>query len=225
MELKKSPKADLENKRRIFLQVGLVLSLAVVLLAFEWKNYERKVADLGTLEMDFVEEEDIPVTRQETNPTPPPPEPSTELNIVDDDVEIEEEFVIDVEATATTVVKEYVPIVVEKEAEIVEEVIFTVVEENPGFPGGEEERMRYLQQNLKYPQMARESGIQGTVYVTFVVEKDGSITDVRILRGIGGGCDEEAARVVKAMPRWNPGKQRGQSVRVQFNLPIRFVLT
>lgn len=225
MELKKSPKADLEAKRRIFLQVGLVLSLAVVLLAFEWKNYERKVADLGTLEMDFVEEEDIPITRQETNPTPPPPEPSTELNIVDDDVEIEEEFVIDVEATATTVVKEYVPIVVEKEAEIVEEVIFTVVEENPGFPGGEEERMRYLQQNLKYPQMARESGIQGTVYVTFVVEKDGSITDVRILRGIGGGCDEEAARVVKTMPRWNPGKQRGQAVRVQFNLPIRFVLT
>lgn len=225
MELKKSPKADLEAKRRIFLQVGLVLSLAVVLLAFEWKNYERKVADLGTLEMDFVEEEDIPITRQETNPTPPPPEPSTELNIVEDDVEVEEDFVIDVEATSTTVVKEYVPIVVEKEEEIAEEVIFTVVEENPGFPGGEEARMKYLQQNLKYPQMARESGIQGTVYVTFVVEKDGSITDVRILRGIGGGCDEEAARVVKAMPRWNPGKQRGQSVRVQFNLPIRFVLT
>ncbi|NLF41882.1 MAG: energy transducer TonB [Bacteroidales bacterium] len=225
MELKKSPKADLENKRRIFLQVGLVLSLAIVLLAFEWKNYERKESGLENLDVVFVEEEDIPVTRQETNPTPPPPEPSTELNIVEDDVEVEEEFVIDVEATATTAVKEYVPIVVEKEEEIAEEVIFTVVEENPGYPGGEEARMKYLQQNLKYPQMARESGIQGTVYVTFVVEKDGSITDVRILRGIGGGCDEEAARVVKAMPRWNPGKQRGQAVRVQFNLPIRFVLT
>jgi len=224
MELKKSPKADLENKRRVFLQVGLVFSLAVVLLAFEWKSYERKESGLDNLEVVFVEEEDIPITRQETNPTPPPPEPSTELVIVEDDVEIEEEFVINVEATATTAVKEYVPIVVE-EQEVVEEVIFTVVEENPGYPGGEVEMRKFLQENMKYPQMARESGIQGTVYVTFVVEKDGNITDVRILRGIGGGCDEEAMRVVRSMPRWNPGKQRGQAVRVQFNLPVRFVLS
>jgi periplasmic protein TonB len=223
MELKKSPKADLESKRRIFLQTGIVLALVLVLVAFEWKTYDRKVVDLGVLEQDFVEEEDIPVTRQETPPPPPPPDPSTELVIVEDDVEIEQEFVIDVEATATTVVRDYVPIQV-KEEEIAEEVIFTIVEENPSFPDGDEARMRYLAQNIKYPQMARESGIQGIVFVTFVVERDGNITDVRLLRGIGGGCDEEAIRVVKGMPRWTPGKQRGQPVRVQFNLPIRFTL-
>jgi len=102
--------------------------------------------------------------------------------------------------------------------------IFTVVEEQPGYPGGESARISFLQQNIKYPEEAKELGIQGKVFVTFVVEVDGSITDVRILRGIGGGCDEEAKRVVRAMPRWVPGKQRGVPVRVQFNLPIKFTL-
>lgn len=102
--------------------------------------------------------------------------------------------------------------------------IFTVVEEQPGYPGGEEARIGFLQQNIKYPEEAKELGIQGRVFVTFVVEVDGSISDVRVLRGIGGGCDEEAIRVVKAMPKWVPGKQRGVPVRVQFNLPIKFTL-
>ncbi len=102
--------------------------------------------------------------------------------------------------------------------------IFTVVEEQPSYPGGEEARIGYLQQNIKYPEEAKELGIQGKVFVTFVVEVDGSITDVRVLRGIGGGCDEEAIRVVKSMPKWVPGKQRGVPVRVQFNLPIKFTL-
>ena len=102
--------------------------------------------------------------------------------------------------------------------------IFTVVEVQPGYPGGEEARISYLQQNIKYPEEAKELGIQGKVFVTFVVEVDGSITDVRVLRGIGGGCDEEAIRVVKSMPKWVPGKQRGVPVRVQFNLPIKFTL-
>ncbi|MFO7978625.1 MAG: energy transducer TonB [Bacteroidales bacterium] len=224
MEAKKTPKADLENKKRIFLQIGMVVALLGVLVAFEWKTYERTEYDLGTLEMDFIEEEDIPITRQETPPPPPPPEPSTELIIVDDDVEVEEDFTIDVEATVTTEVQEYAPIFVEEEEEIEEDVIFTVVEDQPSFPGGEEARMKYLIDNLRYPQMAREAGIQGTVFVTFVVERDGSVTDVRVLRGIGGGCDEEAVRVVRNMPRWEPGRQRGQAVRVQFNMPIRFVL-
>ncbi len=224
MEAKKTPKADLENKKRLFLQIGMVVALVGVLVAFEWRTYERTEYDLGTLEMDFIEEEDIPITRQETPPPPPPPEPSTELIIVDDDVEVEEEFIIDVEATVTTEVQEYTPIFVEEEEEIAEDVIFTVVEDQPSFPGGEEARMKYLIDNLRYPQMAREAGIQGTVFVTFVVERDGSVTDVRVLRGIGGGCDEEAVRVVRNMPRWEPGRQRGQPVRVQFNMPIRFVL-
>ncbi|MFP4288792.1 MAG: energy transducer TonB [Bacteroidota bacterium] len=223
MEPKKTPKADLENKKRLFVQIGIIFALVVVFMAFEYKQYERQIVDLGALDVDFIEEEDIPITRQETPPPPPPPEPSTELIIVDDDVEIEEEFTIDVDADAFTEVEEFTPVVVEEE-EVEEEEIFTIVEDQPTFPGGDAALMKFLQENLKYPTMAREAGIQGTVFVTFVVETDGNITDVRILRGVGGGLDEEAIRVVQSMPPWTPGRQRGQAVRVQFNLPIRFVL-
>ena len=160
----------------------------------------------------------------DTPPPPPPPQQQTTvLEIVENDAEIENEVSIDAESDQQTVVEEYkAPVVEEKEVEETE--IFTVVEENPGFPGGDEARIKFLQSNMKYPTMARESGIQGKVYVTFVVEKNGNVTDVKILRGIGGGCDEEAIRVVKSMPKWNPGKQRGKNVRVQFNLPIQFTL-
>ena len=224
MEVKKSPKADLESKKRIFLQIGIAIALGAALVAFEWKHYERPEVDLGTLEIDFIEEEDIPITRQEQPPPPPPPEPSQELIIVDDDVELEEEFTIDMDADVFTEVQEFTPIEFEEEEEVEEDVIFTVVEDQPQFPGGEEARQRFLEENLRYPQMAREAGIQGTVFVTFVVETDGSVTDVQVLRGIGGGCDQEAVRVVEMMPRWEPGRQRGQPVRVQFNMPIRFRL-
>ncbi len=224
MEAKKTPKADLESKKRIFLQIGIALALGAALVAFEWKQYERTEIDLGALEIDFIEEEDIPITRPEVPPPPPPPEPTQELIIVDDDIELEEEFTIDFDADVFTEVQEFTPIIFEAEEEVDEEVIFTVVEDQPEFPGGEAARQKFLEDNLRYPQMAREAGIQGTVFITFVVERDGSVTDVRILRGIGGGCDEEAVRVVRMMPRWEPGRQRGQPVRVQFNMPIRFRL-
>ncbi len=223
MEQKKTPKADLENKKGMFLQAGLVVALAATLIAFEWKTYDRVLADLGDVEVLHIEEEEIPITRQEPPPPPPPPAPTTVLNIVDDDEEIEEEFVIDAELTADTEIVEYVPIEVEEEA-YDEAEIFLVVEDPAQFPGGEEARQRYLAENIRYPQIAREMGIQGTVFVTFVVEPDGSITNIDILRGIGGGCDEEAVRVVRNMPRWEPGRQRGRAVRVRFNMPIRFVL-
>jgi periplasmic protein TonB len=114
---------------------------------------------------------------------------------------------------------------VEVKEEVVQEPqIFTIVEEMPGFPGGDEELFKYLGKSIKYPAMAKDANIQGTVYVTFVVKEDGSISNVQILRGIGGGCDEEAKRVVESMPKWKPGKQRGKAVRVQFNLPIKFIL-
>jgi protein TonB len=142
---------------------------------------------------------------------------------VKDDVEVEDDIEIDVEADQETIMDDFVP-VFEEEEEVVEMEIFTVVESMPGYPGGDAARMKFLQENIKYPQMARESGIQGTVYVTFVVETDGSVTDVRVLRGIGGGCDEEAIRVINLMPNWNAGKQRGKPVRVQFNMPIKFTL-
>lgn len=224
MEPKKSPKADLESKRTIFLQLGLVVALAITLAAFEWKTYEKQEATLQKQVVKETPEEMVPITKQEKKPPPPEqPKSTTQLNIVEDDVDVEDEIVIDVGADENTEVQEYEPVVMEEE-EKKEEKIFVVVEEQPSFPGGESARMKYLRNNIEYPQLARESGIEGTVYVTFVVEKDGAISDVRILRGIGGGCDKEAIRVVTEMPKWKPGKQRGKSVRVQFNMPIRFTL-
>lgn len=222
---KKTPKADLENKRGLFLEIGLVVVLALVLLGFEWKTYDKQKVEIFQRQATDIPEEMVEITKQETPPPQAPPPPQvTVLNIVDDNVQIDNEFTIDAEATQTTQVQEYVPVQKAEEEVIEEQEIFQVVESMPEFPGGEEARIQFLRDNIKYPQMARESGIQGTVYVTFVVEPDGRVTNVRVLRGIGGGCDEEAVRVVKAMPRWIPGKQRGKPVRVQFNMPIKFTL-
>jgi len=224
MEPKKSQKADLETKRTYFVQFGLIVALLISLGAFEWKSYEKQEINLEQRVAADIAEEIIPITKQEKPPPPPaPPKQTTLLNVVDDDVVVEDEIILDVEADDDTEMEEFVPVVMEEE-EVVEEKIFIVVENQPEFPGGEKARRIYLAKNIEYPQLARESGIQGTVYLTFVVEKNGSVTDVRILRGIGGGCDEEALRVVKAMPNWKPGKQRGKPVRVQFQMPIRFTL-
>jgi protein TonB len=224
MEAKKTKKADLEPKKVIFLEVGLIVALAVVLLAFNYRSYERNSMLNIQVKVDDTPEEIIPITKQEVKPPPPPPPKQvTVINIVKDDVEVEDDIEIDVEADQETIMDDFVP-VFEEEEEVVEMEIFTVVESMPGYPGGDAARMKFLQENIKYPQMARESGIQGTVYVTFVVETDGSVTDVRVLRGIGGGCDEEAIRVINLMPNWNAGKQRGKPVRVQFNMPIKFTL-
>jgi len=225
MEIKKSQKADLENKKIIFRQIGLIVALAVMLFAFEWKTYEKEIVDLGSREMVDITEEIIPITEQKVKPPPPPPPKQVvKINVVEDDVEVDDEIDIDVEADQDTEVEEYIPIEVEEEESAEEQQIFMVVESMPAFPGGETELHRYLAENIKYPQMAKESGIQGRVFVTFVVERDGKVTDVKVLRGIGGGCDEEAIRVVKNMPKWTPGKQRGKPVRVQFNLPVKFTL-
>ena len=224
MEPKKSKKADLEGKRTIFIQIGMIIALSVVLFAFEMKSYEKIEFVMDTREdADMVEEIVIQTEQKVKPPAPKPPPQTTILNIVEDDVEIEDEIIIDAEADEDTEIEEYIPVDIDEE-EIVEAEIFTVVEQQPGFPGGDIERIKFLQKNIKYPQMARESGIQGTVYVTFVVEPNGSISHVSILRGIGGGCDEEAIRVIESMPKWNPGKQRGKPVRVQFNMPIKFTL-
>ena len=224
---KKSSKADLESKRGIFVEIGLVISLALVLVAFEWKTYEKKTVEVFQRQAIDIPEEMVEITKQETPPTPPPPpQQVTVLNIVEDNADIETDFTIDAEATQSTVIQEYVPVqnISKDDEQIEEQEIFTIVESMPEFPGGEEARMKFLLQNIKYPQIARESGIQGVVYVTFVVEPDGSITNVKVIRGIGGGCDEEAVRVVKMMPKWIPGNQRGKPVRVQFNMPIKFTL-
>lgn len=105
-----------------------------------------------------------------------------------------------------------------------EEVLFVVVEESPDFPGGDKARIKYISENIQYPEEARVKKIQGTVFISFVVEADGTISNVKVLRGIGGGCDEEAVRIVENMPKWTPGKTKGKTVRVKFNMPIKFVL-
>jgi len=225
MEEKKSKKADLETKKSVFLEIGLVFTLAFVLLAFNYKSYDRSSSSNIQRVVDNTPEEIIPITKQEVKPPPPPPPRQvTVINIVKDNVDVENDLQIDMEADQSTEVQDYAPIEQKKEEEVQEMEIFTVVEAMPSFPGGDAARMKFLQENIKYPQMARESGIQGTVYVTFVVEPNGTVSDVRVLRGIGGGCDEEAIRVIKSMPRWEPGKQRGKPVRVQFNMPIKFTL-
>lgn len=225
METKKTPKADLESKRTFFVQIGLVVALAIMLVAFEWKTYDVKQIDISDRQVETVEEEIVEITKQEKPPTPPPPPAQTTLiHIVQDNIEVENDLIIDAEANQLTAFEIYTPPAPQVEDEIQENEIFTVVEEQPTFPGGEAARLKFLQENIVYPQIAKESGIQGTVYVAFVVERNGSVTDVRIMRGIGGGCDEEAVRVVKNMPKWSPGKQRGKPVRVAFTMPIRFTL-
>jgi periplasmic protein TonB len=222
MESKKNPEADLERRKSSLRWMGVMAAMAFVLVSFEWKWFDLQVEGLGDYKSDLLEEEVIPVSFQQPPPPPPPPQQQqTVLEIVEDDEEIEEELAMeDMEVDEDTEIE----FIEEVEEEFVEEEIFTIVQDMPSFPGGDAAMLSYLGKNIKYPTLAKESGIQGTVYVTFVVEKDGSVSNVKVLRGIGGGCDEEAIRVVKSMPRWTPGKQRGKPVKVQYNLPCRFVL-
>ena len=223
MEIKKTPKADLENKKTLFFEIGLMLALLFVFGAFEYKSYDKQTIDLSARAVDDTPEEIIPITEQKVKPPPPPPPKQvTQIKIVDDDVEVDEDIDIDVDADDDTEMEEYIP--PEEDEEIVETEIFTVVESMPEFPGGMGELMKFLAKNIKYPPLAKESGIQGRVFINFVVEPTGAISNVKILRGIGGGCDEEAVRVVESMPKWKPGKQRGKNVRVSYNLPVKFTL-
>ena len=223
MEEKKSPKANLENKKLTFILIGLIISLAVAWAVFEIKSYDkREIADIGRT-VEVVEEEMVEITKQEQKPQPVEvPKQTTQIQVVEDDVEVED-IEINADVDQNEVIEEYVaPEVVEEEIEEAE--IFTVVEEMPEFPGGMAKLAEYLAKNIKYPQLARESGIQGRVFINFVVEHDGSVTNVKVMRSLGGGCDEEAVRVVKSMPKWKPGKQRGKPVRVSYNLPVNFKL-
>jgi protein TonB len=224
-DTKKTEKADLENKRVLFIEIGLIFALAFVIFAFEWKNYDKETIDLASANVEVAEEELVIRTEQNQPPPPPPPpqQQTTIIEIVEDDVEVEDDLDINIDADEETVVEEYVP-PVEEEEEEEDMTVFTVVEDPPMFIGGQAALMKYLGKNITYPQMAKETGIQGTVYVSFVVEKKGNVTSVKIARGIGGGCDEEAMRVVKSMPKWKAGKQRGKPVRVNFTLPVKFVL-
>ena len=218
MELKKNHKADLENRRGLYLEIGLVVILVAALVAFNVKSYDRE-------EKEQIER--VATDEQEELPPPPPPEQpevTTEFEVVEDEAEIKNELVVNAEVTDDTKNIEITPVKIEEEEEEEDVQIFTVVENDPEFPGGMEALYKYLRDNIKYPQLARDNNITGKVYVTFVVERDGSIANPRVLKDIGGGCGAEAIRVVKSMPKWSPGKQRGKAVRVQFNLPVSFNL-
>ncbi|WP_423130360.1 energy transducer TonB [Gaoshiqia sp. Z1-71] len=227
MELKKSPKADLESKRNIFVQVGLVISLGLTLLAFEWTSKVDQAASLGSVVQQEVEDEIIPITRQEeVKPPPPPPPPKVVevLTIVDDDTEIEDELQIDdSEANKETFV-DVAPIIQRDAEEAEESEVFFIVEDMPEFPGGELALRKFIANAIKYPVIAQENGIQGRVYVNFVVDRDGSVTNARIARGVDASLDKEALRVVNSLPKWKPGMQRGKAVKVSYTVPISFVL-
>lgn len=227
MEPKKSKKADLENKKGIFLEIGLVVVLALTLFAFEWSTKPNLENSLGELADMDLEEEIIPITRQqEVKPPPPPPPPKvTEvLNIVEDDVEIEDELIIEDAESDQNMEIEIVEFE-DVEEEIAEEEIFFIVEDMPSFNGQGQEGFRtYIAQNLRYPDIAAENGISGRVYVQFAVNSKGEVVDAVVVRGVDPALDKEAIRVVMSSPSWAPGKQRGAPVKVQFTFPINFIL-
>lgn len=227
MEVKKSPKADLEGKKTTNLLIGAILTLAVLFIGFEWSERDMKVTtDTGIQEVVF-EEEIIPITEQEQpKQAPPPPEaPKVEevLEIMDNDSEVEESTIQASDDTQAAVEVKYTPVEVEEE-EVEEQQIFQVVEEMPEFPGGMGECMKFLSKNIKYPTISQENGVQGRVIVQFVVNRDGSIVDPVVARGVDPYLDKEALRVISMMPKWKPGKQRGKAVRVKYTVPVMFRL-
>jgi protein TonB len=224
MEAKKSEKADLTKKSWLFFNIGLVVSLLLAVMAFEYRKYDDTgVKDLSKNNNQVEEILEVPPTDQ---PPPPPPKiQQPQIVEVPDEEEIEEEIKVefDVEVTEDTKVEEITLQPVEEPKEEVDE-IFTVVEESATPKGGMQAFYEYVGKKLKYPAQARRMGTEGKVFVQFVINKDGSISDVVAIKGIGAGCDEEAVRIIQSAPPWTPGKQRGKPVKQRMVLPITFKL-
>ena len=218
MEIKKSEKASLENKKLLFIEIGLVVSLAITLFAFEWTSTETETALLEDTTEILVEEEII--STQMDTPPPPPAAPkipilSDQIDIVDDEIEIEDDMFMNLEDDASLGVE--IMDYVEVEEEVVEEeaIPFQLVEEKPSFQGGDANQFsKWVNSRLVYPEIAKENGVQGRVTLQFTVEKDGSVTKVKVLRGVDPSLDKEAVRVVSMSPKWKPGKQRDRAVPV-----------
>ncbi len=224
MQIKKSQHASLEDKKIIYVLMGFVFVLSLCYVALEWTEKEVTKYEVTDDEFLFEEEVEIQQTTQETPPPPPPPavQEVEVLNVVEDNVETES-IEINTEDDKEEVVIA-APIEAPEEEEE-EEVIFVVVESMPEFPGGQQALFKYLSENVKYPVIAQENGIQGRVICQFVVNKDGSIVDVEVVRSGGDpSLDKEAVRVIKSMPKWKPGKQRGKAVRVKYTVPVNFKL-
>ena len=224
MQVKKSEKASLEKDKIVYVLMGLVFVLSLCYVALEWTEREVTKYEVTDTEFLFEEEVEIQQTTQETPPPPPPPavQEVEVLNVVEDNVETETIEVSTEENETEVVIAAPVEAPVEEEEE---EVVFVVVESMPEFPGGQQALFKFLSENVKYPVIAQENGIQGRVICQFVVNRDGSIVDVEVVRSGGdASLDKEAVRVIKSMPKWKPGKQRGKAVRVKYTLPVNFKL-
>ncbi|HHX32425.1 MAG TPA: energy transducer TonB [Bacteroidales bacterium] len=226
-EVKKSQKANLETHRGTFILMGLVLGISILFFAFEWSTSTKKL-DENIIVQDVLAEEEIEITRRDPAPPPPPPPPEPEtpeiIQVVEEEVETKFEINVEDDQTQRQVQAYVPPPPPQPKHEEVTEEIFVVVEEQPEYPGGNVAMMKFLGDNIRYPVIAQENGIQGRVICNFVVERDGSITDVQVVRGVDPSLDREAVRVIQQMPRWKPGKQRGSAVRVRFTLPVVFRL-
>jgi protein TonB len=228
MEIKKTEKANLENKKLLFTEIGLIISLLIVFIAFEWTQAEVKVSNLEDTTQVVTEEEIIPIT-QET-PPPPPSAPkipilSDQIDIVDDEIKIDDDMFMNLEDDASIGVE--IMDYVEVQEEVVEEeaIPFQLVEEKPSFQGGDANQFsKWVNSRLVYPEIAKENGVQGRVTLQFTVEKDGSVTKVKVLRGVDPSLDKEAVRVVSMSPKWKPGKQRDRAVPVTYTFPVIFQL-
>lgn len=227
MEAKKSPRVNLEKKKGLFFQIGLIVSLSIALLAFEYKNSNSSKNSSSNNAPMVIDYDLVPITRPE-KPELPKPQPVTKIKEIDNDVDEQPDLDVNVETTQHDTNEIFVPPSKNetdqpevKDDPIIENIY---IEEPAQFIGGENAMLEYLLKNTRYPDLAKDFGIEGTVFIQFVVEKDGSITNVKIIRGIGGGCDEEALRVVQNMPLWQPGKVNGRPVRALLILPIKFKL-
>jgi protein TonB len=233
MQPKKNPEADLNKNRNLYFVIGLSSVLAVTWGAVEYKSYDRQLNFDGVSMLED-DEDDVPITEQLKTPPPPPPPPPPApevIEIVEDEEEVEETVIESTESDEEMIIED---IVVEDDFEDID-VPFAVIEDVPIFPGCErvakserrtcfqDQMNKHIRKNFRYPDIAQEMGIQGRVYVNFIISKDGSITNIR-MRGPDKNLENEAARIIGRLPKMTPGKQRGRAVRVPFSIPITFRL-
>lgn len=225
METKKSNRVNLENKKAIFLELGFILTLSLLLAAFEWATDESSSVRRWSNEQVIIEDL-IPLNTVQPKPLQPPPipKPVLKINSVPNDDPAPDDFpVIDAGITPDMPVPVYLRLPEDK-PDVDDDTVFLVVEKMPEFPGGEPALYKFIRDNVAYPKAAKEAGIQGTVYVGFVIEKDGSISSLTIQRSPSDLLSEESVRVMSLMPRWSPGEQRGKPVRVSYSLPFKYTL-
>ena len=223
MELKKSPKADLQNKRGLLLEIGLVVALLLVIAAFSYTPTEYRIEKMETAAV-AIEEEITEITRQDQKPPEPPKK--TEITVITDILDIvtnDTKITTDIDFAEFSEDVEIVQQVAVAEEVIEEDQPFVKVEQMPSFQGGDLMTFRnWVQSKVRYPQIAQENGISGRVLMSFVIEKDGTLTNIQVLQAPDRSLSDEAMRVLKQSPKWKPGKQRNQTVRVKYTLPVDF---